>query len=172
MDGDLSRFRPHWSERRNHEWSPNDWERFQAEPRENINRELLITTWKWVASEAAKMEEGLPSEWHQGVWFDQGIGEERGCGTACCVAGRIALWDGRPAVAGDYTDGVYGPNWVSSSMVVVIDGQKHSVDTYAANVLGLTRLQAHILFDGENNLEDMRRLMSYLLDVENIEEIA
>jgi hypothetical protein len=130
------------------------WEVGCVEELPEVNRERLIKLAIWVAGEDAKRRLGLPNEWDQSHWLRQ-VGEERtgtACGTACCVAGRIVLEDGGK------------PNfWEGRHTSRVPDGTETHVEDYARQALGLSNSQASRLFEANNTLDDVLRIITDLL---------
>jgi hypothetical protein len=129
------------------------------------NRQRLIDLAVWVAGEHAKKELGLPSEWDQGAWLKRQDGVND-CGTTCCVAGKVALDDGAKPVP-DY--GISG-EWADlregeDSSLVILPGSDESVNVrdYAQKALGLTDAQASLLFEGNNDLDDVLNVIRDLL---------
>lgn len=70
------------------------------------NLKELTAAAEWLGAQKAREDVGLTSEWNQDVW-----GRRLSCGTACCVAGRVAL-----------TQNDYVPIWGSNSNQEVLRG--------------------------------------------------
>lgn len=52
---------------------------------------------KTVYNRAFEYIKAHPEEWDQGCWTVEAFQENNeGCGTACCIAGRVALMSGKP----------------------------------------------------------------------------
>lgn len=141
-------------------------------------RARLVHLAAWAAGEDAKRRLGLRSEWYQGTWFHVAPG----CGTACCIAGKVALEDGAVPVITDDDGELVGPKraaklWngpLSKLVDYDLDGEgvyppgstePVEVANFAQEALGLTGPQAMALFDGSNDLEDVLRVVAALLDV-------
>jgi hypothetical protein len=123
------------------------------------NRKRLIELAVWVAGEHAKQELGLPSEWNQGQWLLRRRGANS-CGTACCIAGKVALADGAIPVydtRGDWSTQVDGRS-TALAYFPSLDAER-PVDDYAREALGLTQSEASQLFEGSNDLERMLELI-------------
>ena len=92
--------------------------------------------------------------WNQKHWLSVET-----CGTAGCFAGTYALATG---CIPDMTS----IGW--NAMVITPEGDQTHVATYTQNRLGLTSTQASRLFSANNNLDDLRRLVSiYVKQAEN-----
>lgn len=118
----------------------------------------------WAAEQKDRQDAGLPSEWEQGTWFTPGaeldgllsIGgavpdPSVNCGTACCVAGKALFDEGRLAVAPRYGD-ILAVHPVDATGVIQVDAW----DEMGAEVLGLDRYEAELLFAGNNDLNALR----------------
>jgi hypothetical protein len=124
------------------------------------NTERLLSLLAWAEGEHEKSERGEPSEWDQGSW----ITRQRSvpCGTACCIAGKVALDDGlEPRISGRSWEAVHD---FDSTSTVLLDGERLSVPEYAQVALGLDRYQANELFAGGNTIEDLRRIIGGLVE--------
>jgi hypothetical protein len=121
-----------------------------------VNRERLIALAQWAAAEDAKRRLGLPSEWNQSTWLSRS--RATACGTACCIAGKVA-----------FDDGVLPEGWDEAEdgeeacYVVLGDGEEVSVDSYAAGALGLNSSQAGNLFFANNTLDDVLQIIGELI---------
>lgn len=97
-----------------------------------------------------KYIEEHPGQWHQGSW-----GHKEACGTAGCVAFHVGLHDGAEIVWDDFSlDGV------ASIEAIGEDG-----DTpweYARRSLGLTQGQSDALFNGGNEMEQLKAMRDAL----------
>lgn len=151
-----------------------------------VNRPKLIKLAQWAAAEHAKQELGLPSEWNQGSWLrlDEGLGDDpnvpkavvagKTCGTAACMAGKVALdAGGVPVVVTDggvdirldderaQDDLYFG---IDFSRVFIGDADDPvNVSDFAAEELGLNSSQASLLFAGDNTLADVLRVIKDIL---------
>lgn len=88
------------------------------------NKKELIKLAVWIGGEKAKQDIGVPSEWDQGLWFDEhGItlnGDATwACGTSCCAAGHVGIEAGGLPVFhvyvesyGDGDNGVFDMRWI------------------------------------------------------------
>lgn len=113
-----------------------------------VNRKRLIELAVWVAGEDAKRRLGLPNEWRQGTYV-----KRLNCGTACCVAGKVALDDGcAPIWGGEYAANATTP-----------DGRRVPIDVYAKEALGLGWAQAWSLFYSDNDLDDVLMIIGDIL---------
>lgn len=128
-----------------------------------LNREKLIEVVQWVAGEHAKKELGMPSEWDQEWWYHRVVPEgvvvgsnPNWCGTAACLAGKVALMEGgTPSVSshvGAVSDYVYMP-----------DGEVRPARDVAMKALGLNEDQAEALFYGGNTFEDIVEIAKQIL---------
>lgn len=96
----------------------------------------------WIVSDGQRFVADRRAEMASGMWS---------CGTAMCVAGKVAL------------DAGWNPVWSHniewSSSVDVTDGNViRQVDDVAQEILGLTWDQAAELFRGSNDAERIRTL--------------
>lgn len=127
----------------------------------SVNVEKLRKAIEWAESEAIKAENGEISEWEQGEWivtsrvrYNEKLMEYVSCGTACCIAGKVAL------DAGFKSD----PNGFRGTL----DGDETDVQSVAIRELGLQSYSdpalfasnsiAQRLFDGSNTIYDLWRL--------------
>lgn len=111
-----------------------------------------------------------PTTWYQESWFrvvDRKTGMEayvpeveevtevNSCGTSFCFAGHVALAQGFPAP----------PKLNHIAWERPVDGSwyNESVEEFAQKVLGLTSGQADALFDSENTMEDLERMVQTLI---------
>jgi len=121
----------------------------------------LDTLLNWAEIEYKKQVQGLPSEWDQGHWAirrPDGTPVNASCATACCLAGKtVALDGGRFILDTDYGQGFQGAFFAEMP-----DGQRVDVEAYAASRLSLTKRQARALFDGDNTIHDVRRIIADL----------
>jgi hypothetical protein len=93
-----------------------------------------------------------PKSWDQSVWI---------CGTAACFAGHAVLMEGaRPASPSAWFQR-YRPV-TSHTDRAVLCGVTVDVSTAAEVILGLTPSQAGCLFEQENELEDLERMVAAL----------
>ena len=127
-----------------------------------VNIPLLRKAVEWVEREAE-----LPwwkRMWYQGTWaalkrdvysykertFKKYEQELDYCGTACCLAGYVVQLNHTVEFEvdedGDFVD-------------VLVDGSdKLSISDLAREELGLTQVQAAMLFDGGNRASDIRKI--------------
>lgn len=138
---------------------------------DRARRDTLIRLASWVASEDAKRRLGLPSEWNQSWWLS------KGCGTACCVAGKLALdsggvpavWDGGHLVT-DRDSAIQlwaeqAPGATSDWILPPDSDQPVDVGDYARDALGLDRDQADRLFNADNDLDAILTVIAEILGV-------
>lgn len=114
-----------------------------------MNRERLIGLAVWAAGEDAKQRLGLPSEWKQTFWLTR-----ESCGTACCMAGKVAVDDGGIPIFD--TQG-------EAFRVRLPGGKTQGVSEYAREVLGLDYFDASDLFSANNQLTDVLHVINNLL---------
>lgn len=116
------------------------------------NIPLLRKMVEWVEEQAQLTEN---REWYQAAWIvvpseyswlrDEA---ENWCGTAYCVAGKVALMDGwKPAT---FRSGM--------TYAVTKDGEYREVKEVAAGLLGIPGHGSHPLFRGNNTAADIRRI--------------
>ena len=115
-----------------------------------IDIPLLCKAVEWVEAEAEK--EYKDREWLQGSWFLQRDCSDGFCGTACCVAGWVAMQDP------DVTIDIDPVAKVPSDRVTTKAGHRMHVAEYARMRLGLEDWEADSLFAGSNNARDIRNL--------------
>lgn len=121
----------------------------------------LVELAEWAAAQDARRRLGLPSEWDQGSWLIHdraGVGLAGFCGTAACIAGKVALEDG----AFPMRNVIEGFTW--SDGVVFADGTEVVIEDYARDALLLDYEEADELFRGDNNLEDVLEVVARLID--------
>lgn len=104
------------------------------------NVPLLRKIVEWV-EEQDQLPEGR--EWYQGGWFTIKR-DAPWCGTAMCVAGKVALDAGWKQRRG-------------TGSRVVRDNEEGSANDVARDLLGLNDWQAEQLFSGGNDVIDIRR---------------
>jgi len=101
--------------------------------------------------------EAHPDEDHadaRGRWHDQDVWvAEEDCGTACCIAGIVALSEGWQPV---YPVLNMGAEWVDRA------GEMALVSEVARRALGLSYEEADALFRASNTLPVLRRLAKEL----------
>ena len=96
--------------------------------------------------------EAHPEQWDQSWYFTEAAEPSADwCGTACCIAGFAAARAGWTPV---------GTLFLSTQ--VVKDGVTRDVVEVAAEILGLFRVDAHMLFSGNNTLEDLKNFRNEL----------
>ncbi len=142
-----------------HEYDPEE----HAMPTPNI--EELDALVAWAEAEHEKKKKGLPSEWDQGTWAAQRSNlppseQSPECGTACCLAGKaVARQGGVFLLETPY----FGAN-MRADYAVMPTGQKVMIETEAEAILGLTRPQSDALFDADNNLPAVKRIVQEIKD--------
>lgn len=142
-----------------------EWEPVEVPDPAVLNREALVKVVAWVAGEHAKKELGLPSEWDQDWWYHRT--HEAGavdtapnwCGTAACVAGKVAIMAGGVPDIGDTPGEV-------ADFVIMPDGERRTARTVAQQELGLNDRQADVLFAGSNTYEDILHIAGQILNGE------
>lgn len=87
-----------------------------------------------------------PEQWHQGDWMTR-----TSCGTACCLAGTIALMEGYKPVWEDYMDR-------ADTAQLSPDSYGKSVFSIAQEALNIKVGQADDLFWGSNGLATLWEL--------------
>lgn len=94
-------------------------------------------------------------EWDQSEWF-----VKYDCGTSCCFAGNLLLHHGyKPYFMDDDSEVAW--------MVTTPDGSKMSgVGETARELLDLNSVQAELLFDAQNSMDDLRRIVADLCEKE------
>ena len=103
--------------------------------------------------------------WNQEQWIDPGVHETLGaydhydaysCDTSFCFAGWAAFLDGAKFIRSSLD---------INHLVDVVDekGREEHVSYYAKRALGLRDGVAYELFHSDNNLDDLRRIVNYLL---------
>lgn len=105
----------------------------------NVDVDLMRKTLEYITAH--------PKEWSQGGWVRRG--PDWDCGTACCLAGTVAvnmlkykpLWDDR--------------NDRHTATVLSPQGLERKVSDVARSALGLEWDMADSLFDANNNLRDL-----------------
>lgn len=95
--------------------------------------------------------------WDQSVFYNDG--SEVACGTAYCVAGKVALDDGYKMVAGQQSARLFDDD---GAPIYTSWGFLHA-DTYAQKALGLTFDQGEDLFAWHNTAEDIRRIVEEIV---------
>ena len=97
--------------------------------------------------------------WEQSWWRSFINEDEQGrCNTAYCFAGWKCELDGVTWAHGP-EDGYEG----DSDLIILPTGMTNA-STYAIDALGLTWEQAMQLFDSENTLDDLRRIVAKLCE--------
>jgi hypothetical protein len=109
------------------------------------------------------VEHGVDGDgWQQNNWLvvddaititDQGAVDQSGtrCGTAACFAGWAVLMFAPNGTQADYRE-----------MVTKLDGARIRVPDYAVELLGLDMHNADRLFDANNTLSDLERIVTEL----------
>lgn len=94
------------------------------------------------------------AQWHMKIWSDDDVFDDQSCGTACCVAGYVA-------VTSDEVKSIrYGEEIDFKS-----DPDRYAtVRGYARHKLGLTEDQAYALFDGGNSAETVIRYINQIIE--------
>lgn len=121
----------------------------------DINVPLLRKTLDWAHEEWQKKRRGEISEWNQGAWMAstvdlyygrqamviEALRQGTACGTACCIAGKVALEAGWHTV-------------VSGGLGGTLSREGEMSDAYSVGMelLGLDEEQAMALFSGSNTI--------------------
>jgi len=88
-----------------------------------------------------------PEQWDQGRWISRPDGAD--CGTAGCFAGWACMLSGNQ------------PDWTMSNgkwtNTVTADGYWKYVGDRAAELLGISEVDAEMLFDADNQRDDLDR---------------
>lgn len=95
-----------------------------------------------------------PDEWDQGMWLPEGVGPK--CGTACCIAGHIALMTGWSPIPIDPDSAWF------RTLVVERDGAEGDVDEVAAEAIGVSDPDVDQLFRPSNTLDELWRIAAEL----------
>lgn len=99
--------------------------------------DLIDAVIEWAEEEDAK---GPMSAWDQEIW-----GVEKSCGTAYCIAGKVAANAGwRPA------DGSFS--------MLEKDGVYELTSCVATEILGIDHEDAEYLFNAENSLKELKEI--------------
>ncbi len=108
------------------------------------NTDLLNRTLNYI--------EAHPSEWNQDQWAARSS-----CGTVYCFAGTAAVLSGQPLAWRDS----YQDDFPEIATNVIDEGEVgDSIFTAARELLELSADQADRLFDPQNKLADLRRLVA------------
>lgn len=152
-----------------------------------INFAMLDMLEMWAEREWAKKQAGEPSEWDQSKWLTVAGVERTGtaCGTAACLAGKAILmtpgvtfgqYDGGWKSLVDFSSFSNGVSFDNVLVPVGLVADSESLDTpvevdgksyyemYASTagkiILGLNTTEANMLFDGFNDLDAVKRIMT------------
>lgn len=115
----------------------------------------------------AEQDEKAPKKlsefaWDQETWATKRKdGPEARCQTACCIAG------GAVALAGARF--LYDKKELNEDGMVDVtecryEGRTYEIDELASQLLGLSFREAEDLFDGDNTLEDVKRISNRILE--------
>jgi len=138
-----------------------EWERSRERhlrvsiPEPNIP--LLRKTLEWAEEQWEVKKRGHASEWNQMIWV-----RKSGCGTACCIFGKIAFDNGVVdqqlvvTSAGTHVERIDGPEGY------ILGGQM--IRTYAQGQLGLLSIEAAMLSHGSNNIDDLRKIGNWIAE--------
>lgn len=123
-----------------------------------VNIPLLRKVVEWVEEQESLAL--ADRRWYQGAWFrkvkDEAIQNinDPMCGTAMCVAGKIAFDDGWiPEVVVVNSTDPY-----RYAEVATKGGETRPIDAIAADLLGIDEYDANELFAGDNSARDIRRI--------------
>ncbi len=110
----------------------------------------------WAEAEHAKKLAGQPSEWDQGHWAisrPNGTPIAASCATACCLAGKtVAALGGRFLLEEDY-----GRGYQIATDAELPTGKRVNVEDFA-------RVQADALFEADNDIASIRRIVQEIKD--------
>lgn len=110
-----------------------------------------------------------PTAWNQESWI---------CATTACYAGRVALNHGcrllpeereREAVVVRTPEGPFGCHYDMG--ILTRQGKLVTVREFAQDTLGLTTVEADLLFYGNNKLADLQDIVKGLVNGETVEFI-
>lgn len=114
----------------------------------------------WAEAEHEKQQKGLPSEWDQGSWAK--VAPQVACGSACCIAGKAVARAG----------GVFllpvgpRPGRTTTDFAEMPNGREVYISDEAEDLLGLNSDQADALFEQDNTIEDVRRIIAEIKEGE------
>lgn len=117
----------------------------------------------WAEAEHAKKLDGQPSEWDQGCWATAKTDKtgpmalEPDCGSACCIAGKAVALVGGLFLMEVAPYG--GTNRVRADYAEMPDGRQVEIEAEARKILGLTYDQGAALFEGDNDIAAVRRII-------------
>jgi hypothetical protein len=123
--------------------------------------------------------EAHPDEYNQASWagtkHEDGEGDEL-CGTTCCVAGHAALLNGWHLRITLHSPDEYGWEWIEvDERVDKLDEDGNVVETLHIREAGvreleLTDYQADQLFNGGNDLDEIKAMVKKIANHEAIDE--
>lgn len=131
---------------------------------EGLNVDLLEEIFNFISEH--------PLTWRQASWYAildketgvwkhdlrvEDVQELNSCGTSFCFAGHVALREGFPNPPLQNNE-----EWGRMVLHGVDDEEFELVDEFAAKRLGLDSDQAGALFDGDNDLDDLRFMIDVL----------
>ena len=127
---------------------------------------------KLVMTRALVKEERRQGKWDQTLWVS-GLGEadETGvrpvtCGTTACVAGWAVITDGGLFLSDQLVLAQPGDPKSRVTNVYAANAQRVQavgIEDRARRLLGLDRYEADELFDGDNDYEDVKRILKRLI---------
>lgn len=147
-----------------------DWDRFEApEQLAEPNRDKLIEVAQWVGAQESLRLLGLPSEWDQSNYVNdrEGVAVNGFCGTAACVAGKVALDAGYKPIRTESGSLVH---YGRVSLDPVDDQDGESARDVAKRILQLSELEADRLFSGGNTYGDVMRIIGELIGADEPED--
>lgn len=124
-----------------------------------VNVKRLDRLVAWAEKEDEARRAGKVSEWDQGTYARRIAAPLPNCGTACCLAGKVAFEDRVPL----HWYGVGSRHYEVANSTDLEDPDGYgliTVHTYAARALGLDPYQASALFDADNTLSVVRELVA------------
>lgn len=132
---------------------------YHEDPDENptLNFELLASTVKWARHEWDSQAAGGA----QSMWRQASYAMPTDCGTAACIAGRVALDAGftsAPELRMWEDAGAFCYWRHDTDPPVSLQGNRTPWSTVGQELLGLTTYEARVLFAGGNNIKDVERI--------------
>lgn len=131
----------------------------------DVNR--LLSALDWAEREARAPE----PEWDQGTW-GKGVVQTEGakrwapvCGTVGCFAGHVCLDEGdRFVIDVSLFDRIEDGQEVQVEHAKGTDGQVRQIANRAQALLGICSPRRHRLFDGDNDIEQVRGIVAEIIE--------
>lgn len=114
-----------------------------------LNVPLLRKSVEWAEAESKRPP--LDCEWNQSFW-----GFKTSCGTQYCLAGHVLQEAGY--------DFVYGAGARIAMYSLSPTGAQGDFSERAADLVGLSRWEASMLFSSENSIEDIKLIANTILE--------